>query len=794
MDACQLKTWDRLLVALVLAAIARGPRQAAAMEAPDPGTNQPPETNSAPNGPATTAAGVIFEPQQIEPGQKRTLHFDAPPVPTGHEAVLTFQARLVASKPAGYAPAMRVVVNGQSLEAADLLNKKPVELRTNGSTQSMAAGTRLVVGYAADFESPDHDATYALPGAKVCLFELRVTKSLREGGNRLILENTLPRGLDYPLAVSAGRLVFRAPADLPRKAGPPTGPLPLRVPAATHQVDYTAKLRDDGSVTVGLGGETFRVQSTFSTPEPNWRHGSNRYFQLQRRIERRPEAILIHDTFTNLSAENLPLMQRHRVRLPLRRVWLAGLSPSSKRGRSTEPANPTVFGATGRVGLGLLPLDDVFQVHVVNSCDGQSIGLADESLVLKPGATHTAEWAIVPTTTPDYFAMVNAVRRLRAVNFRIDGGFAFLRSDPRLVGKWSDQQVAAFIRNKDARFVCLSIDYPRYQGHYPHGTAFQTLDLGAWKKAVIRRRRLVPGIQQLGYFHAFIDVSDGAEKRYADARILLSNGAQADYGQPYDKLFLPTANNAYGRAIARNVDKILDDAGCDGVYWDEFAYSRVRYHFGQPWDGVSGDIDPQTLKILRLKSSVALITQSWRLALAQRILAHGPLVGNGAPHTRTMTRLHFPRFIETGSISNCARGQLFTPIALGDHLTERGEVDAYRVMLRALDYGCVYYWYNDVTVVPTHHHLTRYMFPITPVELHQGYLFGTDRIITNRSGRFGWNDRSGHEVHVFNPQGREVADFDAPTVVEDGHTLTELRIGADYSAAILRRPQAKRPK
>ena len=45
---------------------------------------------------------------------------------------------------------------------------------------------------------------------------------------------------------------------------------------------------------------------------------------------------------------------------------------------------------------------------------------------------------------------------------------------------------------------------------------------------------------------------------------------------------------------------------------------------------------------------------------------------------------------------------LYSPIALGDHLTERSEQDAYRVMLRALDFGCVYYWYNDLTVIPTH--------------------------------------------------------------------------------------------
>jgi hypothetical protein len=152
-----------------------------------------------------------------------------------------------------------------------------------------------------------------------------------------------------------------------------------------------------------------------------------------------------------------------------------------------------------------------------------------------------------------------------------------------------------------------------------------------------------------------------------------------------------------------------------------------------------------------------------------------------------MVKLHFPRFVETGSISRCAAAHLFSPIALGDHLTERSERDAYRVMLRALDFGCVYYWYNDVTVIPTHPHLTHYMFPITPLELHEGYIMGRERIVTNRSGRFGWGDNSRHEVHVFDDQGCEVSGFKAPTVVESGMTLTELRLPEDYSAAVLRK-------
>jgi hypothetical protein len=84
------------------------------------------------------------------------------------------------------------------------------------------------------------------------------------------------------------------------------------------------------------------------------------------------------------------------------------------------------------------------------------------------------------------------------------------------------------------------------------------------------------------------------------------------------------------------------------------------------------------------------------------------------------------------------------------------------------------------------------MFPITPIELHEGFIIGKERIITNRSGLFGWNDKSQHEIHIFDRTGREVElkDIKAPTVAKtyekDGARWTELRLGEGWSAAIIK--------
>ena len=129
----------------------------------------------------------------------------------------------------------------------------------------------------------------------------------------------------------------------------------------------------------------------------------------------------------------------------------------------------------------------------------------------------------------------------------------------------------------------------------------------------------------------------------------MPDGVQADYGQPSKwRIFFPTEANSYGPAIAKNVDIIFDEIGADGVYWDEHEYSRWLYHYGEPWDGVSADIDPDkhddpSAQIVDHPHHRALA-----LAMAKRILARGPLMGNGAPFTRAMAALRFPCFVETG--------------------------------------------------------------------------------------------------------------------------------------------------
>lgn len=730
----------------------------------------------------------IRDELRMDHGSKQEVEFEPPPVPENKDAYLHFLGRIDFAKPAGFAPSLNVFLNDKPVDGTRLTNRPNISQYGIGRMQTFMTGEGLItLCYGPDFEATDKDEHYGpVDTDRACEYELRITDLLVPGVNKLRLETRQDARGQWKFVFGDISLLYKAPPPPPReRRGPPTGPIPKIAPQLAFEKVYEVTQTGPAALKVTVGPEALEVTSAFSSPDGQWRQGSCSFFEHSRRIKQSVEGITVFDTFRNLTDENLPVMQRHTVGLQgrLKKVWIGGLSPRSLSGSLARPANPTTYGITEQAGIGIMPMNDEFMVHSTNYCLDETLGLADNSLVIGPGATYTAEWMIVPTRTVDFWDFINTARRLRDANFTLPYQFAFLSARESHTDEW----LTSFMSHKTPHVVCASIGYPRYKGIYAHGTAFQQVDHAIYARHNERIRRMFPNVKTAVYYHCFLEVLTDGDKIFADDRTLKPDGTQANYGKPHDKIFLPTLENKFGREIDKNVDYILGPCKADGVYWDELAYSSYQYHYGEPWDGCSGDIDPKTHRLRGLKSSVTLVSQPFRVRQIKRIMDGGkPFIANGQPHTRTVAKLNFQRFVETASISNCAKALLYSPVALGDHIGERTQQDAYRWMLKALDWGCVYNWYPEriTTQYPT---LAQHMFPITPMELHEGYIIGRERIITKRSGLFGWGDDSAHEVHVYDENGRELPQFEAPLVVDQGHTYTELRIPEDYSAAIIRR-------
>ncbi len=746
--------------------------------------------------PPTTSVPLADEIvlQQRETAQ---VSFDAGDLPEGREPFLFFHARRNSDQVGGYSTkALEVAVNGTVVDS-DRLSSGPdtVQMKDGRMLTWVTPDGRLTLPWAADFTSTQEHETYGLVETTAGEYELYIGGLLQAGENTIEFRNVCIEIEPERDILTIGDVAVRAKPNAPGLAllrPAPTGELPVREPRTEFPKTYELARQDEAEIELSVGGDSFVVGSHFSAPDGQWHEGSTEFFEHTRRVIEHDEWIEVQDTFRNLTGENLPVMQEHSCALGDRAtgVWLAGARMPIGVGQRRRGDNPSVFAATAESGLGIVPLSDVLRVHARQEARDGTVTLADRSLYLEPGAEYTAEWAIVPVPTPDFYDFINQARRMLDVNFTLEWLFAF-HFYLEAVYDWSDETLRSFIINKSTNFIVKSLyGAGRLEGGgVKRGTLWMESDLQPYVDFHRRVHELFPdGSVNTGiYFHCFLDVDPRSEERFTDDRLLDPAGNHVAYGEgrsAYMKYYVPTLGSEFGAEMERWLDTIMHDIGVDGVYWDEFAYTR-GYAYNMP-DGCTADIDPQTMRITRLKGDTVLLSRDWRLKQVRRIMGEGrPFIVNGMPRTRTIAAEHFQAFTETGNIGNCRNTLLYSPVALGDHLSERNFEDAYAVMLRALDFGCLYAWYNS-NVVPPAPTLTEHMFPFTPIELHEGYVIGEERILTNRSGLFGWADDSRFEAYVYDRDGRATEEYPVTRVERDGRAYAEVRIPEGYSAAIVR--------
>lgn len=599
--------------------------------------------------------------------------------------------------------------------------------------------------------------------------------------------------------------------------------LPYWEPEVPEQNEFSVQLTTGGAVAIRQDKRSYRIDADFSL-RPGWANfeensspnfvtaqlsgdtftAATETFSVSRTLRRDGEAVVVSDTIRNLTDQNLPLMYRQKMQPgALKEYRICGYRIYSKRGNGSNSVNSTVICMPQEGGsIGMLALNDVFRVHFRGFAARGFYGIADDNLVLRPGATQEMSFAVFPLRKDGYYDQINAMRRFLGVNYEIARGFAFISPNPEGVKTFhpdhdrigmedSVETLAEWLKNKSADYVCGGA--VSALGERSHGTAWnQTARPDVHLAFQQKLRQARPTVECFHYFHCFLDVKSAMTGTFDDARILNPSGKQADYRNPDLPLFLPIEGNDWSKMQEARLIRLRDEYKLDGIFWDEFTYSATEYHFGEPWDGVSGDMDPRTHEITRLKSSVILLTLPWRLRMLEMFSRSNlKLIANGGGgYTKTMSdefkRQKFLAFMETGSVTNLYCTHLATPIGLGDHLTERTELDCYRNMVRYLDFGSVYFYYHQQVEPFTHPTLSQYQFPITPVRLGEGFIIGKERILTNRSGYYSFGGNEEADLHFFAADGREVS---RPSVklLKDGKTYYKIELSEFESCALVRK-------
>lgn len=756
---------------------------------------------------------------RLEPSKSQSFTISLTPEQVQHKLALSLLARLDCPTLAGSTFVMPLVLNGKPLGPDRLLNK-PLETEMQSGLQLDWFGqASWRVAYSPDYEAANRtDNPACLIGGHAYDFVLDVSDLLQVGDNKLTVGHNEP-GINNALVLKDVELV-----DAPERVQSteqvedPNAPLKLIRPTDRSRVQYKLATTDTGALRLSCGKSTVDINSAFSypnagwntlggtsdQPEPQWRAqvsagkltAAGQYYRLTRTITRLPDHVAIRDDLTNLTDTDLHLSLKHSIvtSTPRGDVYLRGMRSRMGDGSQRGGDNPTVFVCSGNDGVGLVAEDDVFRVqtNLVANANPAEAGFVDHFFMLPPRGSYAIRWSIYPVTSGDYFDFVNAVRRNWNTNFTIPGPFAFAphpTHEPKLI-----PDLKAWIDDASLNVVSLQIPMPE-PAVLSHGLAFleEKAEQQRLKDQADCLRAAKPGLKVLQYLHTYITRLDSAVEKYKDARHLDANGQQLAYSpgswKPTFWLFLPTTTNAYGRDMNKTFDLVLDGLAFDGVYWDELAYSMKDIAYGIH-DGYSALPNLETMTVQEKVALTPLYCQDYQVQQAKRVLNAGKmLIGNGQPLTETMTELHFTRFIEAWHPGSLRTAHLYTPVGLCSPDRIQSEADIVPNIRAHLENGGLWYYYIGWHLVSlTHPTITAHIFPFTPIELHQGYLIGKERILTARSGQFGWGDRSRHRVFVYGKDGLEIKDHPAPLKTVNRCTYTELRLPAGAVAAIERLP------
>ena len=706
-----------------------------------------------------------LEPNEarIPQGQLATWDFRPPTVAPGNVLAIAFKARAWGN-PAYHAGgslfAMDIRINGRPLAAQD--DRLTIRLRNRPTVSSAGvvhthrAGWRIIT--APSFGEPSH-------GSETTDFVVEVSQLLKPGENRLVISTHNLIGSDTAIFIRDLRLVFIP--DLHRPAG-------FKIQASVARLTS----RPNGALVITGDGIDLPLSSFFSVPGGGWerlgpptalRSGEaqafvttslsgnmvlrSKAYRVERNVTIDRGRALVRDQIVNESSVDLGMMVRYEIALPGRIpvVRLAGNDEPAQL-QLIAPYNPTVFAPLGAISLGLVAEDDVLREQAILYYDedvarpngSPHLGLRTERLAIPAGESVTIQWSLYALPLADYFDFVNRIRSDWGVKLTLNGPYWWniLRSmelSDETLANWLHSRrvyaavVGSWVRPDDKRAARLQALGASVMG--PSFGDYRDLV----RNSITRIKRISPSLKIGIYNHFFFDAPP-TENSYKDSRILTAKGIPyvETFGGRYSPAVgvYPTETNSFGKALRIALQKQADTLGVDGFYFDESnrsgsVHDPITYSV---WDRRSAILDPRTFAILQRIGYIPLLSANYQARLYADLRRRGFwILGNDQPYRMVENRDTWPRFSETDVLTDIYRSNLYSPLAFSykfEHYTVQDLRDR-------LDLGGILAMTGPADTLG----IVEKFFPITPLELHRGWIQGEERIITDRSGEFGWRDR-----------------------------------------------------
>jgi hypothetical protein len=626
-------------------------------------------------------------------------------------------------------------------------------------------------------------------------------------------------------------------------AGPPDLPSPKDrvaglLPVVAGPPAYGVEMSNAGGFAVRIGSHAYPVESSFTYPhggenrltvagaphaggEREWQVrvekfegsayrvvGSGRHYRITREIIPQPTRVLVKDRIENLTGADLGLALDNRIDAK----GHAGVAL-----KALAAPVPPVFVQAHNHGIGLVPLDDVYQFIQATYTEDHAGGSRIAGLGIAKGSSHTLEWAVYPIASADYYDLVNAIRRDEGLNgLTVDGCLAMSHS-----GVWGrcapPEELVKFggIKYASSGGLMKVADDPKlsFQGiefvNYPK-------EREALRKTYAATKARFPGLQS-GFHVAYnIYVTDQPGRLYSDSLMLAASGKHEMYANPAQYIgeprrsdgwafypYYPTMSNSFGKDFLRSGDLMMDDIGV-GMVWADGLLSGYAAGMGDfptgfvrtldPWDGFSVELDPATKTILRKWGIAAALGKDVLVEYIHRINVKGGRVWIN--HMTTVPRSFARQTAYWAAETNdgdarCASLHLSpAPHGLANPVRWRTTQMIYDDIRAKLQWGSlyVYYWGPGGASQLPHRMITAEMTPITIEEIRAGCIKGRERIVTLNPGVYGWpQDHHLHAIRLFDARGRTTTHAFHSTADQAG-TRTQLDLAAGETAVLVRLP------
>ena len=741
------------------------------------------------------------EPHVLQPGEEVSYQWPAGDLGEQH-VLLDFEEQMDSEELGGSMFYLDLTVNGETVAAAvdaltDRLLNKPVSVPWREGTMlswySAGSGWRIV--YAPDFTSFGDAQGH---GPEPYRFLVDVTELIEPGATNTI---TFHRRV----GVTPRPMVIRNVSIQLADEGAPLTASEHELPGVTG---WNAQLREDGAIVIEAGGTDFVCTSRFSEPRVGYHalgsDGADDDFSvavsqpqerrwlaeaqcsawsLLRTVEATDDRVTVSDRLTNLGDRPVGVMHRMDLSLgehPVPVAWLQGASDPARLQVAEIRGNPTIFVPFGsQFGIGLAIEDDVTRNHASLHFEPRSplVGFADERLAIAPGESYEIRWSLYPSLHGDYWRFINQVRADWQVNdITVNGPWGFIQPE-KFAGPNTDSEALREQLARGGQHGILTGGGWNYaKGEPPKWIGFGVGVLNepfddyrqSLKQCIANFKAADPEVEFLVYQHCFYNSPQTEEQkqRFADSWVTDEAGEQLIHGwssaYKSSPMVYPTLTNTFGSEFMDLIDLLMDEFGADGIYQDESNNPAVSYTYNE-WEGHSAVIDPETFEITSLIGNITLLSSPFRQAMHEHIIGRGGMhVANGAPNVMAENQQPFPRFVEAQNYAlRAGETHLYTPL-----VWDFGNYDAARLR-RNLSMGTIPVRLNvSVDGGPVAH-----FYPLTTLELHEGWILARERIIISESGEYCWPGESvaarllAWDADLVEQPSREVM-VDGPTRVD----------------------------